>query len=92
MLQLEAQLEITEPTNVIDPGGAQIEQGGHSNYFWSVLCFWECIRDIVNCRSTRDMGPPECNSVRGCTIIMLYAFHTQRLIKSKFPNNSSPHT
>ena len=34
------------------------------------------------------MGPPECNSARGYTIIILYAFRNQRRIKSKFPKHS----
>ena len=36
------------------------------------------------------MGFPECNGARGYSIIILhvYAFHTQRCIKSKFPTHS----
>ena len=33
------------------------------------------------------MGPQKCNSARGYAIIILYAFHTKRHIKSKFPNH-----
>ena len=35
-----------------------------------------------------DIVSPECHSARGYSIILLYAFHTQRRIKSKFPNHS----
>ena len=34
------------------------------------------------------MGPPECNSARGYTIIILYEFYTQRCIKSKFQSHT----
>ena len=36
----------------------------------------------------QDLGTPECNSACAYTIIMLYAFHTQRHIKSKLINHS----
>ena len=35
------------------------------------------------------MGPPECNSARWYTIVILYAFHTKRRIKSKFPSTGA---
>ena len=34
------------------------------------------------------MGPSECNNACGYTLIILYAFHTQRRIKNKFQSKS----